>query len=66
MAHGSPLLDLKPLVLLQPQGFNLLVLRLLQLKLLQVKLLLRERGQIRLQLLLFKTLFLHQLLLRLL
>jgi len=66
MVHGRPLLDLKPLLLLQPQGFYLLLLSLLQLKLLQLQLLVLKRGLIRLKLLLLKSLFLHQLLLRLL
>ena len=61
-----PLLDLKPLLLLQPQRFYLLLLPLSQLQLLQLQLLLLKRGLIRLQLLLLKPLFLHQFLLRLL
>jgi len=64
--RGCPALDLKPLLLLQPQRFELLILRLLLLKLLQLKLLRLQRRWIRLHLLLLELLLLHQLLVGLL
>ncbi len=65
-ACGCPALDLKPLLLLQPQRFELLVLHLLLLKLLQLELLRLKRRWIRLHLLLLELLLLHQLLVGLL